>query len=207
MELSSEIFNYIFEDELEVLERWSALSKEQAGGARRRPDLKLLLSEELSEKEGFYPPSFWCSALKMIRPETIRIGGGDSHDISCPPSSPLPSLREEPGRQEEESISRSDSSCESIISDTDLPDELDLERFQVVQPCTVGLPHSCEEYWSTQTEEELRQLLEWEDQCYVQLQGEDLRPDIERDEEGTFQIPFACSLLREIRSTSDTDSA
>ena len=65
------------------------------------------------------------------RPETLRSGGGDSHDISCPPSPPLPSLREEPGRQEDETVSRSDSSWES---ETDLPDGLDLESFQAVQP-------------------------------------------------------------------------
>ena len=67
-----EFYRTATEDELEVLERWNTLSKEQAGGTRRRPDLKQFLSEEPSEEEGFYPPSIWCSALQRIRPETLR---------------------------------------------------------------------------------------------------------------------------------------
>ena len=134
-----------------------------------------------------------------IRPETLRRGGGDSLDISCPPSPPLPSLREEPGRQEEETVPRSNSSCESIISETDHPDGLDLERYQAVQPCTVGLPHSCEDYWSTRTDEEFRQLLKWVKRVF---QGEDLRPDVKisvENRDGSFHMGFACSLLREMR--------
>ena len=173
-----------------------------------------------SEVQQQLPAEFWQQQLQMQiqydalkednkvrhekmseddRPETLRSGGGDSHDISSPPSPPLPSLREEPGRQEEEAVPRSNSSCESIISETDHPDGLDLERYQAVQPCTVGLPHSCEDYWSTRTDEEFRQLLKWVKRVF---QGEDLRPDVKisvENRDGSFHMGFACSLLREMR--------
>ena len=51
------------EEELETLQRWSDLCEEQAGGAKRRPDLNHLLVERS------YPTSFWCSALQKIRPD------------------------------------------------------------------------------------------------------------------------------------------
>ena len=63
-----EFYGTATEYELDVIEKWSDLSKEQAGGARRRPDLQPFLSGEPDDKEGSYPPSFWCSVLQKIRP-------------------------------------------------------------------------------------------------------------------------------------------
>ena len=83
-----------------------------------------------------------------------------------------------------------------------LPASLDLERFQAVQLCSADPPHCCEEYWYTHTEEEGQQLIDWQALCLDQLQGVELRPDIERtmlDEEEIFVYPFLCSLLRELR--------
>ena len=70
-----EFYRTATEEEIEVLQRWNTLSLEQARGTRRRPDLKQHLSEE-----GFYPLSFYCSALRKIRPESLRIESGDTQD-------------------------------------------------------------------------------------------------------------------------------
>ena len=213
------------EEELETLQRWSDLCEEQAGGAKRRPDLNHLLSGR------FYPPSFWCSALQKIRPEystPARLVRQDEFraeigtrtddysesphpavnraddDISRPPSSPLSSPREETGRQgDNETYYSSDSSSESESGDfsEDLPDGLDLQRWRAIQLCTLCrcCVHSCWKYWNTYTEKEHKLLLRWEERCMNQLQaGEKIRPDAE-DDNGHYPSAFLCSLLREIR--------
>ena len=55
-------YNTGTEEEYETLERWNTLSREQAGGERRRPDLQC-------DEEGFYPLPFWCALLQKIRPQ------------------------------------------------------------------------------------------------------------------------------------------
>ena len=94
-----EFYNTGTEEEYEILEKWNTPSREQAGGSRRRPDLEC-------DEDGFYPHSFWCSLLQKIRPhsENLRSEDGNTQDVSCPPSSPLPSLREEPERQEDNEL-------------------------------------------------------------------------------------------------------
>ena len=52
-------------EELNALEIWNTISQEQAGAARRRPDLKV-------DDNGYYPASFYCALLQRIRPEQIR---------------------------------------------------------------------------------------------------------------------------------------
>ena len=225
-----EFYNTATEEELDIIEKWSNLSTEQADGTRRRPDLKPFLSGQPGDKEGFYPPSFWCSALQKIRPDystparlvrqdAFREENGTQSDgysepphpeviraeddISHPPSSSPPSLGEEPGRPGE-SDSCSDSSTESRSEDLeeDLPDGFDLPRFRAVQPCNDGPPHSCKEYCNTYTQEEIRQIVMWEEHCSGQLPaGEQSRPDIEDDKSGkVLPTSLACSLLREIRT-------
>ena len=118
----------------------------------------------------------------------------ESGDISCPPGSPPPSLGEETGRQEDDEY---DSSPDSRDSSEDPLDGLDLQRFRAVKLCTLGPPHSCEEYWSSSTEEEYNLMSRWEDQLNNQLPaGEKLRPDLE---DGPYPTSFNCSLLNEIR--------
>ena len=115
-----------------------------------------------------------------------------SVDISSPP----PSLGKKAGRQEDD---ESDS-CED--SSEDLPEGLDLQRYRGLQLCTLGAQHSCEDYWNTNTEEELGLLWRWGRQCKNQLQaGERRRPDIELDEDGDYPFSFLCSLLREVKNT------
>ena len=67
----------------------------------------------------------------------------ESGDISRPPGSTPPSLGEETGRQEDDEY---DSSSDSRDSSEDPLDGLDLQRFRAVKLCTLGPPHSCEEY-------------------------------------------------------------
>ena len=61
-----ENLSQVIEEELETLQGWSNLRREQVEGTRCLPDLKQFLSGEPNDEEGFYPPSFWCSALKKI---------------------------------------------------------------------------------------------------------------------------------------------
>ena len=98
-------YNTGTEEEYEVLERWETLSREQAGGERRRPDLQC-------DEEGFYPLPFWCALLQKIRPqpENFREEDRGQTSLSDPPhddvtqetdvsySSSLSSPREEPGK-------------------------------------------------------------------------------------------------------------
>ena len=84
----------------------------------------------------------------------------------------------------------------------ELPEGLDLQTFQTVQQCTAGLPHSCEVYWSTISEEERKQLCKWFRKCEAQLQGEKPRPDIEREEDGSYNLQHSCSFLKELRKVS-----
>ena len=65
---------------------------------------------------------------------------------------------------------------------------VELQRFQAVQPCTVGPPHSCEDYLSNCTEAEDQQIDQWIDQSIDQSGY--MHPDFD---------PFLCSLLRELR--------
>ena len=104
------------EEEFQTLDEIERRSREQLasiGGLRRRPDL------HLNDDEEEYIPGFYCSLLREIRkpPENLRNGNSDSQGIPCLPSSPLPSLREEPGRSEDNEtvqISPADSStCSS----------------------------------------------------------------------------------------------
>ena len=89
------------------------------------------------EEEGFYPP-FLCLVLQKIRNETFRTENRDSHDVPCLPSSPLPSLREELGRQEVNmsakipvgslecpSEDNSDSGPLFVLDTDDSPDDID----------------------------------------------------------------------------------
>ena len=64
-----ENLSQVIEEELETLQGWSNLSREQVEGTRCLPDLKQFLSGEPNDEEGFHPPSFWCSALKKIQQE------------------------------------------------------------------------------------------------------------------------------------------
>ena len=95
-----------------ILNKWTELSIEQARGERRRPDLPL-------DKDYQYPLSIYCALLQSVQlnsrsseqqhqqqhswPENLR-ETGDSENVSCLSSSPLPSLREEPESQETEEV-------------------------------------------------------------------------------------------------------
>ena len=130
-------------------------------------------------------------------PEVSRV----DDDIFCPPSPAPSSPGEEPGRQEDDvSDSSPDLSEDSSEESEDLLDGLDLPRLRAVQPCTTG-PLCCDEYLSTLTQEEWRQLERWEDHCQDQLMaGEELRPDLEREEDGIYPLSLTCSMLKTIRN-------
>ena len=163
---------------------------------------RLLRQEEFREVTGTQTEEY----SEPPHPEVSRV----DDDISRPPSPAPSSPGEEPGRQKDD---ESDSSPDlSQDSWEDLPDSssesdsedllgLDLERYQALQPCSAGPPHCCKEYfWDTCTFEESELIVKWAHHCRAQLQaGEQLRPDIERDENGKFIFPFHCSLLKELR--------
>ena len=80
-----------------------------------------------------------------------------------------------------------------------------VERYRAVQLCTAGPPHCCR---APATEEERKQLSEWEEKCWDQLSvGETLRSDIKRDENGKYPLSFMCSLLSEYRKTQTKTTA
>ena len=166
------------------------------------PPPRLFRQDEFREDIGIQNDDY----AEPPHPEVSRA----DEDISRHPTSPPPSLGEEAGGQEDD---ESDSSPDSGDSSEDLLDGtkyfvldvLDLQRFRAVQLCTLGPPHSCEEYWYTHTEEENNIMDRWEDQCRSQLQaGERRRPDIKCDENGYYPFSFCCSMLSEIRRFRDS---
>ena len=123
----------------------------------------------------------------------------------------LPSLREEPGRCEN---NKSDSSA---VGSRKVKTPVKISRTRIAWTCRdsrqfshVLLVHHtalyCIEYYNAQTNEEFQQLLKWEEQCLVQLQeNEILRPDMSK-EDGTFELSFLCSVLRKFRTHTNMPS-
>ena len=160
---------------------------------------RLLRQEEFREVTGTQTEEY----SEPPHPEVSRA----DDDISCPPSPAPSSPGEEPGRQEDDEPDSSQDLSEDSSEDCsdDLLDELDLQRWRAIQLCTLGPPHSCEEYWDTITDEEFNLYILWWDQSMDQLPAGERsrRPDIEKDENKQYPSSFNCPLLREIRRLRD----
>ena len=65
----------VTDEELRVLQTWSDLSEEQAGGEKRRRDLQC-------GENGKYPPPFYCSLLQKIRLHEDHSQAGQKETLS-----------------------------------------------------------------------------------------------------------------------------
>ena len=217
-----DFFSTETEEERETLDRWAELSKEQARGERRRPDLPV-------DKDGRYPSTFYCALLQSVRSDLrtdrsegsavgvdrLREDSSSSEDMTGFPNSPLHLVREEaedlpPSSEENSEIeTESDQTVETDEEDENFLSYLDVEGL-LLHPklgnrhiLSVGLcgDHSrlkCKAVADSYTDEEWKQFKLWEKWSAGQedLQGELVYPCEEYEE---YPDAFYCAALREVR--------